>query len=56
MELKETYWINKYKALENPMFYNLEDNRKRGTNPFQNKSEEEKQIIYKKEEKTKRNF
>jgi len=30
------------------MFYNLEDNRKRGTNPFQNKSEEEKQIIYKK--------
>ena len=48
MELKETYWINKYKALEDPMFYNLEDNRKRGTNPFQNKSEEEKQTIYKK--------
>ena len=48
MEIKETYWINKYNALKDPLFYNLEDNRKRGTNPFQNKTEEEKQIIYKK--------
>jgi group I intron endonuclease len=48
MELKETYWINKFNALKDPSFYNLEDNRKRGTNPFQNKTEEEKQVIYKK--------
>ena len=37
MELKETYWINKCNALKSPHFYNLEDNRKRGTDPFQNK-------------------
>ena len=48
MELRETYWINQFNALKDPIFYNLEDNRKRGTNPFQNKTEEEKQIIYKK--------
>lgn len=48
MESKETYWINKFNALKDPSFYNLEDNRKRGTNPFQNKTEEEKQVIYKK--------
>jgi group I intron endonuclease len=48
MEKKETYWINKFNALKDPLFYNLEDNKKRGTNPFQNKTEEEKQIIYNK--------
>jgi group I intron endonuclease len=48
MEVRETYWISKFNALKDPLFYNLEDNRKRGTNPFQNKTEEEKQIIYKK--------
>lgn len=48
MEERETYWIMKFNALKDPLFYNLEDNRKRGTNPFQNKTEEEKQIIYKK--------
>ena len=46
MELKETYWINKCNALKSPHFYNLEDNRKRGTDPFQNKTEEEKRLIY----------
>jgi group I intron endonuclease len=48
MEEKETYWICKLNALKDPLFYNLEDNRKRGTDPFQNKTEEEKQAIYKK--------
>ena len=48
MESKETYWINKFNALKDPSFYNLEDNRKRGTDPFQNKTEKEKQVIYKK--------
>ena len=48
MEERETYWINKYNSLKDPNFYNLEDNLKRGIDPFWNKSEEERQKIFKK--------
>lgn len=48
MEERETYWIHKYNSLKDPNFYNLEDNLKRGIDPFWNKSEEERQKIFKK--------
>jgi group I intron endonuclease len=55
LETKETFWIKKFNALKNPNFYNLEDNRKRGTNPFQNKSKEEKEKIFNKIKSEERN-
>jgi len=41
LEHRETWWINHFNALNDINFYNLEDNRKRGVNPFANKTEEE---------------
>lgn len=41
LEQRETWWINNFDALKRKDFYNLEDNRKRGVNPFANKTEEE---------------
>lgn len=46
LENRETYWINYYNALEDDNFYNLEDIRKRGTNPFKNKTQDELKIIF----------
>jgi group I intron endonuclease len=46
LEERETWWIKHLNALQDPDFYNLEDNRKRGTNPFANKTEKEKKEIY----------
>lgn len=46
LEERETWWIKKLDALQDHNFYNLEDNRKRGTNPFANKTEKEKKEIY----------
>lgn len=45
LEVRETWWINYFNALEREDFYNLEDNRKRGINPFANKTPEELKII-----------
>lgn len=45
LEIKETWWINHFNALKREDFYNLEDNRKRGINPFANKTPEELEEI-----------
>ena len=45
LEKRETWWINYFDALKNEDFYNLEDNRKRGINPFANKTPEELKVI-----------
>lgn len=38
LELRESWWIESLNALKRKDFYNLEDNRKRGVNPFANKT------------------
>ena len=48
LEKRETYWINYYDAIHDKNFYNLSDNRKRGINPFINKTKEELEKIYSK--------
>ena len=48
LESKETYWINHFNALTDKNYYNLEDNRKRGINPFANKSKAELKEIFNK--------
>jgi len=50
LEKRESFWINYYNALTNNNFYNLEDNRKRGINPFKNKTKKELDLIYQKRE------
>ncbi|MCP3660520.1 MAG: GIY-YIG nuclease family protein [Bacteroidetes bacterium] len=41
LELRESWWIESLNALKCKDFYNLEDNRKRGVNPFANKTAKE---------------
>jgi len=54
LEERETYWINFYKALKDKSFYNLEDNKKRASNPFANKTVEEMvDIVERRSEKLK---
>ena len=55
LEIKETWWINYFNALERKDFYNLEDNRKRGINPFANKTPEELKEIFNKIRSKERN-
>jgi group I intron endonuclease len=55
LEERETWWINYFNALERKDFYNLEDNRKRGINPFANKTPEELKEISNKIKSKKRN-
>jgi group I intron endonuclease len=56
LEKKETWWINHLNALEREDFYNLEDNRKRGINPFANKTPEELKEIFNKIRSEERNI
>jgi group I intron endonuclease len=55
LEVKETWWINYFNALEREDFYNLEDNKKRGINPFANKTPEELRKIFSKIQNKERN-
>jgi group I intron endonuclease len=55
LEERETWWINYFNALERKDFYNLEDNRKRGINPFANKTPEELKEISSKIKSKERN-
>ena len=55
LEQIETWWINHLDALKSKDFYNLEDNRKRGVNPFTNKSQEELKAIFDKIKSKERN-
>lgn len=55
LEVKETLWINHFNALKDDSFYNLEDNRKRGINPFANKTIQEKEVIFNKIKSKERN-
>lgn len=41
LEQRETYWINFYDALNDDSYYNLADIRKRGINPFINKTKDQ---------------
>ena len=45
LEKRETYWIKYYDAINSKDYYNLADIRKRGKNPFENKTLKEKQEI-----------
>tara|TARA_R110000868_G_C10653520_1_gene745186 strand:+ start:89 stop:766 length:678 start_codon:yes stop_codon:yes gene_type:complete len=55
LEKKETYWIKHFDALNDEKFYNLADVRKRGKNPFENKTTEELKIIFNKIKSKERN-
>jgi group I intron endonuclease len=55
LEIRETWWINYFNALESKDFYNLEDNKKRGINPFANKTEKELREIFNKVKSEERN-
>ena len=55
LEIKETWWINYFNALEREDFYNLEDNRKRGINPFAKKTPKELKEIFNKIRSKERN-
>jgi group I intron endonuclease len=55
LEKKETYWIEHFNALIDNNFYNLSDVRKRGINPFKNKTKEELEIIFNKIKSKERN-
>lgn len=45
LEQRETYWINYFDAIKLDEYYNLADIRKRGKNPFENKTKEELENI-----------
>jgi group I intron endonuclease len=55
LEKRETYWIKYFDALNDENFYNLADVRKRGKNPFENKTTEELKIIFNKIKSKERN-
>jgi group I intron endonuclease len=55
LEKRETYWIDYFNALNDKKFYNLADVRKRGKNPFENKTAEELKIIFDKIKNEERN-
>jgi group I intron endonuclease len=46
LENRETWWINYFDACVNNDFYNLENIRKRGINPFANKTSNELKEIF----------
>jgi group I intron endonuclease len=55
LEKRETYWIEYFNALNDENFYNLADVRKRGKNPFKNKTKEELKTIFNKIKSKERN-
>lgn len=55
LEKRETYWIEYFDALNDENFYNLADVRKRGKNPFKNKTAEELKNIFDKIKSKERN-
>lgn len=55
LEKRETYWIEYFNALNDENFYNLADVRKRGKNPFKNKTAEELKNIFDKIKSKERN-
>jgi group I intron endonuclease len=55
LEKRETYWIEYFNALDDKNFYNLADVRKRGKNPFENKTAGELKNIFNKIKSKERN-